>query len=237
MSELHCSRVLRGLPDALRVVGRLDGDDVADLAVEDLLHRLAARAVVAPAEAVDEREVLGLGVLAGLKELAEAGPVDGHGLLDERVDPFLDGIGQVQRPEVRRRCQEHEVDLIDDVLVGVEAGVLAILGNVDPRADRRSLEGREVFVDPILEGVGHGDELGAGVGGERLLGRAGAPAAAADQTDLDRAAAGGVDQGDGQAGRDRRRRCPATVAVEPLRKSRREADVDVRADDSVGLFG
>ena len=129
---------LARFPDALRVVGRLDGDDVADLAVEDLLHGLAARAVVAPAEAVDEGEVLGLGVLARLKELAQAGPVDGHRLLDERVDPFLDGIGQVERPEVRRRGQEDEVDLVDDVLVGVEAGVLAILGDVD-RESRPSI--------------------------------------------------------------------------------------------------
>ena len=36
---------------------------------------------------------------------------------------------------MRGRGQEDEVDLVDDVLVGVEAGVLAILGDVDPRAD------------------------------------------------------------------------------------------------------
>ena len=93
--------------------------------------------VVSPAEAVDQREVLGLGVLARLKILAQAGAVDGHRLLDERVDAFLDGIGQVKGPEVRRRGQEDQVDLVDDVLVGVEAGVLAILGDIDPRADRR----------------------------------------------------------------------------------------------------
>ena len=138
MSELHCSRVLRGSsPDTVRIVGRLDGDDVADLAVEDLLHGLAARAVIAPAEAVDQREVLGLGVLARLKVFAQAGAIDGHRLLDERIDPFLDGIGQVEGPEVGRGGQDDQVDLVDDVLVRIEAGVLAILGDVDPRADRR----------------------------------------------------------------------------------------------------
>ena len=40
---------------------------------------------------------------------------------------------------------------------------------------------------------------------ERLLGGAGAPAAAADQADLDRVAAGGVHERDGQAGRGGRR--------------------------------
>ena len=67
--------------------------------------------------------------------LAQAGAVDGHGLLDEGVDALLDGIGQVEGPEVRRRGQEDEVDLVDDVLVGVEAGVLAILGDIDARAE------------------------------------------------------------------------------------------------------
>ena len=77
-----------------------------------------------------------------------------------------------------------------------------------------------MLVEPVLEGVGHGDELGAGVGRERLLGRAAAPAAAADQADLDRAAAGGMDQRDGQAVAT----AAAAAAVEPLRKSRRVAE-------------
>ena len=83
-------------------------------------------------------EVLRLGVLGGLDELAQAGAVHGHRLLDEGVDPLLDGVGQVDGAEVRGRRQEHEVDLVDHVLVGVEAGVLAILGDVDPRADASS---------------------------------------------------------------------------------------------------
>ena len=88
------------------------------------------------------------------------------------------------------------------MLVGVEAGVLAVLGDVDSRAERRSFEAGEAVVEPILEGVGHGDELGVGIGGECLLGGAAAPAAAADESDLDRVAAGGMDQRDGQAGRE-----------------------------------
>ena len=67
---------------------------------------------------------------------------------------------------MRRRRQEDEVDLVDDVLVAVEAGVLAILGDVDARAERRSFEAGEALIEPILEGVGHGDELGVGIGGE-----------------------------------------------------------------------
>ena len=61
-----------------------------------------------------------------------------------------------------------------------------------------------MFVDPILEGIGHGDEPGAGVGREGLLGRAAASPAAADQANLDRAAAGGMHEWDCQAGDHRR---------------------------------
>src|SRR5690606_34735047 len=42
-------------------------------------------------------------------------------------------------------------------------------------------------------GVGHRDESGAGIGGERLRGRAGAATAAADQADPKHIAARGVD--------------------------------------------
>ena len=65
------------------------------------------------------------------------------------------------RPEVRGCGQEHDVNLVDDMLVGVEPDVLAILGDVHPPADLRALEAGEAVIDPVLEGVGDGDELGA----------------------------------------------------------------------------
>ena len=220
----HSLARLAGVPDALRVVGRLDGDDVADLAVEDLFHGLAARAVVSPAEAVDQGEVLVLGVLARLEELAQAGPVDGHRLLDECVDALLDGVGEVDGPEVRRRGQEDEIDLVDHVLVAVEAGVLAVLGDVDARADRRPLRLERLLVEPILEGVGHGDELGVGVGGQR---RSAAPVPRPPQPTsptlivlLPAAWTRGPSGRSSVRGRGRR------ATVEPFRKSRREAGED-----------
>ena len=121
---------------------------------------------------------------------------------------------------MRGRGQEDQVDLVDDVLVGVEAGVLAVLGDIDARADGcQILEGREVIIDPVLEGVGNGDELGAGVGLQGFLSRAAAASAAADQADLDRAAARGMDHRHRQAGSCRRpAAAPASAAVEPVRK-------------------
>ena len=58
-------------------------------------------------------------------------------------------------------------------------------------------------VEPVLEGVGQGDDGDVGGGVQDIVGGAGAAAAAADQADLDGVAAGGVD-----AGRKQRRRQP-----------------------------
>ncbi len=157
MSEEHSSRRLSRFPNPLRVIGRLDGNHLADLTVENLLHCFAARAVVAPAESVDQGEILGLGVLAGLKEGAQAGPINGHRLLHESVNALLHGTRQMKRPEVRGRGQENEIDLIDDVLVAVKSGVLAILGNVDPRGSFSPFEERQRIIESIRERVGHRD--------------------------------------------------------------------------------
>ena len=177
---------------------------------------------------------LALASLHGLDELAQAGAVDGHRLLDERVDALLDRVGQVDRPEVRGRGQEHHVDLVDHLLVGVEARVLAVPGDVDPGAYGEALELGQAVLEPILEGVGHGDQPRAAVGRERLLGRAGAAAAAADQPDLDRAAARGVHHGHDQP-------VEATAApamAEVFRKSRRlDAGEEERKPSSAGSRG
>ena len=169
--------------------------------------------------------------------IAKAGAIDGHRLLDEGIDPFLDGIRHVEGPEVGRGGEDDQVDLVDDLLVRIEAGVLAILGNVNTRANRpRRLELRKAVFKQVREGVGHRDQLDAGVGLEGLPGGPGASAAAADQTNLDRAAAGCVDQGNGQPGRDAiAAAAPDTVDVEFLRKSRRVADIDESARLAGGL--
>src|SRR5438876_540170 len=90
--------------------------------------------------------------IGGLSPVAQAGPVDGHRLLDEGVHALLHRVGEVDGAEVWGRGQEHDVNLVDDVLVAVEAGVLAIPGDLDPGADLRFLDGGEVFFEPILEG-------------------------------------------------------------------------------------
>ena len=158
------------IPDALGIVGRFNGHNLADLAVKDLLHRLAPGCVVAPAEAVDQRQVLGLGVLASLDKSAQAGPVDRHRLFDEAVDALLDGIGQMHGAEMGRRGQDHQIHLVDHLLVGVEAAILAILGNIDPRPDARAFECGQAVLEPIGKDIAHGDQPGAAIRRERLFG-------------------------------------------------------------------
>src|SRR6516225_869346 len=100
------------------------------------------------------------------------------------------------------RCgQENEIDLVDDALVGVKTGVLAILGNFDSRSHLSFLEKRKRFVESIRECIGHGDKSGIRIGGKSLLRGAGASTAAAHEPDLDHAAAGRMNQGNGQSSR------------------------------------
>ena len=175
----------------------LQRDDVADRAVVDALHRLALAVVVAPAEAGDDRQVLLLRLAARLQDRADAGGVDGDRLLAEDVLAGLDGRLEVQRPEVRRRGQEHHVDAAGDhLLVGVEADEAAVGRDVDlgRRSSASFWSVLEAVLEPVLEGVAHRDELDVRVGVQGLRGRAGAAAAAADEADAQGVAAGGVDQ-------------------------------------------
>ena len=100
------------------------------------------------------------------------------------------------RAELRRRAEQHHVDAaVDQLLVGVEADEPVLGRRRRPSTPTFSscLQVARLLLEPVLEGVGHGDELDVRVGGERLGGRAGAAAAAADQADPQHVAAGRVD--------------------------------------------
>ena len=95
---------------------------------------------------------------------------------------------------MRRRAKQDDVDAaLDQLLISVEAHEAVIGGDVDLRPDLLViLQVGQALLEPILEGVGHGDQADIGIGGERLAGRAGAPVAAADQPDPQQIAAAGV---------------------------------------------
>ncbi len=78
--------------------------------------------VVAVAQARDERQVLLLGFFGGFQHAADAGGVDGHRLFAEHVLAGGDGRLQMRRAEVRRRGQDHDVDVGGQQLfIGVKA--------------------------------------------------------------------------------------------------------------------
>jgi hypothetical protein len=150
--------------------------------------------------------------VVGGQHLADARPVDGHRLLGEDVLARRHRRLEVHRPEARRRRQDDVVDArgVYHLLVGVQPTEGAAL-EVDLVA--------QVLDDPVflgevgqpaaevvglgLEEVADGDDLDALGGLQDVLGGAGAPAAAADQADLDGVGALGVDAPRGQQGAGR----------------------------------
>ena len=113
-------------------------------AVVDALHRLALGVVVAVAEAGAEAEVLLLGELGGLDHRRDAGDVHRDRLLAEDVLAGLDRGAEVQRPEARRRAEQHHVDALEELLVAVEAVETAVRGDVDLGGDVADLDLRFV---------------------------------------------------------------------------------------------
>ena len=153
-------------------------------------------------------EVLLRRLLGQREHLARGGAVDRDRLLHEDVQALLDGVGEVDPAEGRRRGEDRHVARLQAVhrlLVGVEADELAVLGHVD-LVGELLLQLRVAAVEAVLEDVGHGHQLDRAVLGRQGVGRrAGAAAAAADQGHLDRVVLGGVDgrNGDPRQGRGR----------------------------------
>ena len=103
----------------------------------------------------------------------------------------MDGFFEMNRAKTGRRGQDDHVGQCNGLFVGVKADELLVI------ADGRFfamllLQFPEAAVQPVLEGIGHGDEFGVPGGAEGLIGRAGAPAAAPDQGNIQTVAAGGV---------------------------------------------
>jgi len=149
---------------------------------------------VAALGAGGDPEALGLGLLVGGEDAADADAVDPDGLLGEDVLARLDGGLEHHRPEAGRGGEDHHVDArVDHLLVGVEPGEAAVVGDVELALGVLvALEavpgGLEVVGEEVAEGVDD-DPL---VARHRVGGGPGPPAAAADQADLERLAPRGV---------------------------------------------
>ena len=144
------------VPERAGEVVLLDGDDVADRAVLNPLDRFADAQVVAPAEAGDDGQVLLLGLFARLQHAAHARRIDGDRLLAEDVLAGVDRGLQVQRAEVGRRAEQHDVDVaFHDLLVAVEAGERRVVGDAELLAELPRAGPACDLVDPVGKQVAH----------------------------------------------------------------------------------
>ena len=154
------------VPAAATVVVGEQGNDLADRPVVDAAYGLAEGVAVAETEARDDREALRLRHLAALQDRVNARGIDGDRLLGEDVLARLHGRAEVNRPELRRRGEQYHVDTaVEKLLAGVEPHEPVLGADVDLAADLRVLlEDRQALLEPVLEGVGHRDELDVRVG-------------------------------------------------------------------------
>ena len=107
----------------------------------------------------------------------------------------------MQRPKAGRRGQDDVVGAaVDHLLIGIQADETAFFGHIRLVAELLDGVGFGQFQQALaatvgaeLENIADGDNLHIGGSMKHVLNRSIAPAAAADQADLDRVAAFGVD--------------------------------------------
>ena len=105
---------------------------------------------------------------------------------------------EVHGPEMRRRGQQDDVALSDDLLIGIEADVTVLTGHLDFRRHvRLLLERLQTAIQPVGKRIPHGHETRVGIGQQRLLRRPGAAPAASYQADAQHSAAAGCLSMDG----------------------------------------
>ena len=177
-------------------------DDVADLAAVDPLGHLLKAAGVMGIQAHAHLEPLLFRLLGQLQHAAGGRAVGRQRLLHEDVQSLLDRVGEMH-PAKRQRGGKHRhvarLQTVHRLLVGVEAGEPAILGHVHLIA-KLLLERLVTAIEPILESIGHGDQLhGAMLDVQGVGGGAGAASAATDQGHANGVVFAGVDVRNGRA--------------------------------------
>ncbi len=180
-------------PHAVAVPIDAHGGDVADRAVLKPLDGFEIAGIVMPLQADADFQVLLLRFFRGFQNAANAVGVGRDRLFHEHVLVGLDRGVEMDRAEAGRSCDDDHVDAgIDRFLISVEADESLVFRHVDAI----SVSFFQMIVtafEPILERVGHGDQLHrASRSAEGLRTSFGASPAAADQRDLDRFIAGGM---------------------------------------------
>jgi hypothetical protein len=147
--------------------------------------------------------------------LALAGrTVHGDGLLHEDVELLLDGVGEVYPAEGRWGGEDRDItrpQAIHRLLVRVEADEPPTFGHVH-LVPMPFFQVLVAVGKPMLEGVGHGNELDrASFDGHGVRGGPGPAAAAADEGQLNRVVLAGIHPGGNP--RRQRRDCRQPAAV------------------------
>jgi hypothetical protein len=193
-------------------------NEVADFAVLDALSQLLERPAVTGHQSHADFEVLGRGLFAELDHPPAGRAIHGDRFLHEDVQALLDGVSEMHPAERRWRCKDSDIartQTIHRLLVGVEAHELAIFWHIHPVPVPIVKQVLVAAGQPTLEDIGHGDELDRAVlDGHSVARRTGAPAAAADQGELDGIALPRVDTRNHPCGQGRRCRDPTGVLQE-----------------------
>ena len=198
--EVAPARLARLVPERALVPVGARGDDLADAAVLDALHRLDVAQLVPALGAGADAQALGLRRLGGGEHRADARPVDGDRLLGEDVLAGGDRGLEVRRPEAGRRREDHVVHARrgDHLLVRVEPDEGALVGHRARLA--QLLEPLARLADAVGEGVADRHHADAGRALDGVGRRAAPAAAAADEADADLVAARRVNGRRAQAG-------------------------------------
>ena len=106
----------------------------------------------------------------------------------------------MDRPEMRRRREEHDVGFGDDFVVGVEADEAMLFWDIDFLINVLLGKRFEAALEAVGEDVTHGDKLDVRIGVQCVRGCAGAASATTDETDAERFAGRDLRAGEGDGG-------------------------------------
>jgi len=185
-------RFARTGPKAASIVSAIDGADVTDGALVDLLENCALGQVVAPAKAGHNGELALLGFFDAFHNGANAGSVCSHRFFAEDVFVGFDGSFEVRRTEAGRSRKNHEVNpAFEDLLASVEANEAIFGADVNAFFDFAVFFQRvETSLEPILKGIAHRGQDYVFVRVKGLFSGAGAASTTADKADFDGVAGG-----------------------------------------------
>ena len=172
-------------PKVAHVPIALPADDLADRTLFDAVHRFDVDRIVAALRAGDDAEALRRGEFRRRHDLAYADRSDRDGLLHEHVLAGVDRRRQMLWAKVRRRGENHHVDIArEHFLVSVKAE--------ETRVGRGRALVRPVFLatvervrDAVLEQIAERNDLDVGRRIDAVERRAGPASAGADQPDAD----------------------------------------------------